>query len=182
MKLSRLAYIKCLFLLPRVGEGGCLQIQISIVIQSSNPLLGKKIYLWTSERIFSFPVRLLEYIRANKAHPWDGVPIVLGKRASHPFRSRGKSSSSANRMYSGFSNIPMILGLIWSIRSRPVCHSVDHSAPSIRVPLPSPNNDSSQHSVPDWNRWDRIYLFPTITMFPEVVETLRTFWGPRNPK
>ena len=132
----------------RGGRGGCLQIQISIVIQSSNPLLGKKIYLWTSERIFSFPVRLLEYIRANKAPPWDGVPIVLGKRASHPFRSRGKSSSSANRMYSGFSNIPMILGLIWSIRSRPVCHSVDHSAPSIRVPMPCPNNDRSQHPVP----------------------------------
>ena len=104
-----------------------------------------------------------------------------GWEVNQTSRSRAKIRSIGNRMDSGFSNVPMVLELIWSIQSRPVRHSVNYSFPSICVSLPSFNSNKSQCPVPRLEQVGQDLSLSPTTVFSEVIQILRSFWLPRNP-
>ena len=74
-------------------------------------------------------------------------------------------------MDSGFSNI----------RSGPVRHSVDHSAPSIWVPLPSSNSNRSQRPVPRLERVGQDLSFSSYHSSLRSGRDSSVLPGPRNP-
>ena len=105
------------------------------------------------------------------------LDTTQGWEVNQTRRSRAKIRSIGNRMDSGFSNVPMVLELIWSIQSRPVRHSVNYSFPSICVSLPSFNSNKSQCPVPRLEQVGQDLSLSPTTVFSEVIEILRSFWG-----
>ena len=109
------------------------------------------------------------------------LDTTQGWEVNQTRRSRAKIRSIGNRMDSGFSNVPMVLELIWSIQSRPVRHSVNYSFPSICVSLPSFNSNKSQCPVPKLEQVGQDLSFFSYHSFLRSDRDSSVLLWPRNP-